>query len=551
MKLLKSMLMNTFLSTQVLGAGESDIVIHTSQESINTLTIQDAFAFHMGTHLLENHDLASVRSFQVTNTGMEIFSFLSAQDLLNWIQAFASWVPKQSRSAFINSMNANFFGGFYPKAHITRIPRPVGSPDVYIPFEDKKMRAVFSRLSCDETDALLIPFFNDLLRCSHIPQGALFLMSAIGVPVDMMGFQTLIHFFKNLPSLEIPQSLLLSPKFMRILGKKMQSQELTFAPETGLKVASFYDFWNQFHASNHKIDFVTEYFETVPHEQDLKAFGYVCVMQDLSLELKDRFKAVENLKDLDPRYNAQVASWCIYLINDPKVDLKYQFKAIENLKNLGAAYREQVAQRCISLMESQELNLKDRFKVLDHLKDLGSQYNSRRVKEYILIIKNREVEVNDKFRALNSLKKIGEQYYRRVAQGYVSIMEDSRFDINSRIKAGNFLKKLGAVYSKHLIQGYGAIIRDAYVDTKTRLNFSNPLKLGQSYSQRLAQGYGAIMKDPCVDIQERLSVGDHLMKLGEMYHDHIIQGYESILNDPAVDQNEKSKAANYLKNLFK
>ena len=42
-------------------------------------------------------------------------SYLKGEDLQNWIDAFASFVPDRlGRRVFISAMNINFFGEFYP-----------------------------------------------------------------------------------------------------------------------------------------------------------------------------------------------------------------------------------------------------------------------------------------------------------------------------------------------------------------------------------------------------------------------------------------------------
>ena len=354
MNMLKSLLASTLFSTQVLGAGDARILPQEPEIATTSLTIQDVFDQHMGPYSLGKESSKLVQGFRSSTPGMEIFSFLTAEELQKWITAFASLVPKTNRLEFIKSMNINFFGGLYPRATITRISRPRSAPNAYVPFKYATMQKIFSRFRSNELQ-------DFLMRLKGTPQKKLFLIHGIGCLPQERVPEIVKAFFKNPSIIGIPQAILFDPKVIQALGPVIEREEFYLTQDSKEKVIAFYALWNEFSSATDKFPFVENLPSTSQEQKDLKAFGYSCLMNDSQISMGDKCSVASRLKFLDLQYEDQAIAWYESIMNNTEISMNDRCTAANHLKGLGSQYDKYSHSWYVSITNNEELSLDDRY----------------------------------------------------------------------------------------------------------------------------------------------------------------------------------------------
>ncbi len=186
------------------------------------------------------------------------------------------------------------------------------------------------------------------------------------------------------------------------------------------------------------------------NQRDLKAFGYMMIAQDSTVNGYERIDAAEYLAELGGEYKPQIAQAWLAIARAANAGFSDRVDAAEALANLGGAYKPEIAQILCTIGIASG-NCYSRVRALKILAKLGGAYKPQMAQIFLAIAQNAAERVEDRRDAARSLVKLDEGAYKpQMAQIFFAIAQDAP-DSRDRVCAARFLAELGGDYTNQAI----------------------------------------------------------------------------------------------------
>jgi len=124
-------------------------------------------------------------------------------------------------------------------------------------------------------------------------------------------------------------------------------------------------------AVSQRFGFVTVLPQNTQDEKDLKAFGFMMIVQDTNVSISTRDEAAKSLLSLGEEYKPQAAQGYLSIAQDSTVDVYVRIKAAKSLLSLGEEYKPQAAQVYLSIAQDSTVDGHLRIKAAQSLLSLG------------------------------------------------------------------------------------------------------------------------------------------------------------------------------------
>ena len=219
----------------------------------------------------------------------------------------------------------------------------------------------------------------------------------------------------------------------------------------------FYDFWSQLSQFSHQTNDLFYFIDDLPinskDQKDLKAFGYLYLIYERSVNLKDKYM-INLLKDLGKEYNPELKKGLRLIMSDQQERGCHRLDAATELAEFGPEYYPEIAQGLVSIIDNLNPDVFDswdRLNAVRTIKDVGGEmYHPKVISSLYSIMFDKRSPCDLQLWAAKELKAFVQSYdpenvqnhYPAIAEVLVSLMRSQGSMLHTSINAAMELKML-------------------------------------------------------------------------------------------------------------